>query len=73
MKDLCSERQRTPEQHTGPDRYDNDQGDAHPLADGHDEYTARLERRSKHAAWRTEMALRSRASGYAPPRPDGAF
>lgn len=54
----------------GPDRYDNDT----PAPDvDHDEYQARLERNRKHAAWRTEMALRLRNSGYRPARPDSAF
>ncbi len=57
-----------------PDRYDNDHGDE-PTATGaaKDEYEARLERGWKHAAWRTEMAMRLRATGHSPSRPDGAF
>jgi hypothetical protein len=57
-----------------PDRYDNDPGLDKPAMDAeHDEYRARLERNWKHAAWRTEMALRQRNSGYEPARPDSAF
>jgi hypothetical protein len=57
-----------------PDRYDNDPGLDQTSTDAdQDEYRARLERNWKHAAWRTEMALRLRASGHRPARPDSAF
>ena len=46
-----------------PDRYDNDLPDDGPADEAaHEEYRARLERSWKHAALRTEMALRQRAS-----------
>lgn len=57
-----------------PDRFDNDPGLEQPTTDAqHDEYSVRLERNWKHAAWRTEMALRLRNPGHRPAGPDGAF
>ncbi len=57
-----------------PDRYDNDLPNDGPAERaGHDEYRERLERSWKHAAWRTEMAQRLRASGRSPSRPDIAI
>lgn len=57
-----------------PDRQDNDSGlDKPAMGAGHDEYEARLERKRKDAAWRTEMAQRLRRPGHRPPRPDNAF
>lgn len=58
----------------GLERFDNDEGDApEQVEDSHAEYMARLERNWKHAAWRTEMALRSKASKQYPSRPEGTF
>ncbi len=60
--------------HEKIDRYDNDPGMDEPLSDfGHDEYQARIERAWKHAAWRTEMALRLRDKGQHLARPESEF
>ena len=72
-------RANTGQGHEGPEpeqpyRYDNDLGLDKPATEAeYDEYTARLERNRKHAAWRTEMAQRLRSSGQRPARPDSAF